>query len=166
LDVGDHGGPHIQNGNFRYDAVTLEPIPHKGVTPPRLTANEVEELRKSGVLDQLRKRFPQSIVREASEEMTRELTKGGARCLTKRAARELAKRILQRIPVVTLIFVATDYAEGGVDKAVKNAVIPGELIEQVADEGKRKYDAWLDQKEKNFRDCICRKAGLDPEDLE
>jgi len=168
LHLSDHGGAHIQNiaTGQRWDATTLEPLTFKGATPPSLTRGELEEIRKAGVFDRILKNVRGSIVEQAANELSQEMTRRGTKCLTKRAARELAKRILQRIPVVTLIFVASDYAEGGVDKAVKNAVIPGELIEQVADAGKRKYDAWLDQKEKNFRACICRKEGLDPEDLE
>ena len=148
LDMSDHGGPHIQNGNYRYDAITFKPIQHNGVTPPKLTPGDIDELRKSGVLDQVRKRLQDSIVREASDEMSKELTKGGARCLSKKAAKELAKQILKKIPVVTILFVAADSTQSGVPNAAANAVIPVDLIQNVADEGERKLMRGLISKKK------------------
>ncbi|MBI4002360.1 MAG: RHS repeat-associated core domain-containing protein [Nitrospira defluvii] len=42
-----HGGPHFDLPQGRYDAETLKPIPHKGVTPPELTRNEIQSLKVS-----------------------------------------------------------------------------------------------------------------------
>ena len=86
--------------------------------------------------------------------------------MTKKAARELAKQVLRRIPVVTLIIVGIDSAKSGVPNAIENSVIPVDLIQSVADEGGRKFDAWLKKQEKDFRCNQCRNAGLDPEDMQ
>jgi len=43
----DHGGPHFQQGNQRYDANTLEPIKHKGKTPPELSKSQIKKLRQT-----------------------------------------------------------------------------------------------------------------------
>ena len=64
-----HGGNHIQNGNLRWDAETLRPIPHKGVTPDPLTPSQLEELRQAGILDKARKMFPNGAVARAAQEV-------------------------------------------------------------------------------------------------
>ena len=68
LDLTGHGGPHIQQGGARWDARTLEPIPHMGETPTPLNASQLEELRTSGILDKIRKGFPDSRVAETMAE--------------------------------------------------------------------------------------------------
>ena len=44
----DHGGPHFQRGASRYNAKTLEPIPHKGKIPEKLSKTAIKGLRRSG----------------------------------------------------------------------------------------------------------------------
>ena len=162
LDLTDHGGPHIQLGDYRWDARTLEPIPHNGITPPRLTPSQMKELAKSGVLDDVLRKIPNSVVKEAGEELFGKAFKDGTKCLSKSAQKQLAKSILRKIPVVLLIFAANDYAEGGVEKAVKNAVIPGDLIEDVLKDSSRRFDEWSDAKVKSLWDQRCKCAGLEP----
>ncbi len=166
LDLTDHGGPHIQLGDYRWDARTLEPIPHKGITPPKLTPSQMKELAKSGVLDDVLRKVPNSVVKEAGEELFGDAFKNGTKCLSKSAQKQLAKSILKKIPVILLIFAATDYAEGGVEKAVKNAVIPGDLIEDVLKDSSKRYDEWSDAAAKAIWEKRCKCAGLDPKDLE
>jgi len=47
----DHGGPHLQRGQDRYryspETKHLEPIPHKGRTPPALSKNQLRNILKS-----------------------------------------------------------------------------------------------------------------------
>ena len=47
FDLRDHGGPHFQKGNLRYDADTLSPLQHRGKTPPELSKSAVRGLLKS-----------------------------------------------------------------------------------------------------------------------
>ena len=47
FDLRDHGGPHFQAGTDRYDADSLRPLPHKGVTPPELSKSAKKSLMKS-----------------------------------------------------------------------------------------------------------------------
>lgn len=166
LDLSDHGGPHIQLGDSRWDALTLEPLEHKGVIPSRLTKSQLKELADSGVLDRILKNVPNSVVAKAGKELFGEqFAKQGAKCLTRNAQKQLAKSILKKIPVVLLVFAAADYAEGGVEQAINNAVIPGDLIQDVIDDGQRRYDEWSDNKAKAIWEKRCRCAGLSEGDL-
>lgn len=72
LHLSGHGGPHIQLGNQRWNAITLEPIRHAGQLPPRLTEAQLRDLAKKGILQKIAKNVPESIVREAAEEVARE----------------------------------------------------------------------------------------------
>lgn len=76
LDMSDHGGPHIQNGSQRWNATTLEPLTHKGLTPSALTAGQLEELRTAGVLDKIRKNVPGSVVGNVLDELGIDKAKG------------------------------------------------------------------------------------------
>jgi RHS repeat-associated protein len=150
FDPSGHGGPHIQLGGYRWDARTLRPVKHNGITPLPLTESQLRELAKSGILKRIGKAFPDSVVREASEEVARELLRRGAK---KAGAKAIAKAILRRIPVALILFAAEDYAEGGVEKAAKNVIIPGELIEEVAREAGTKLDRWIaESRERRYRE--------------
>jgi RHS repeat-associated protein len=166
LDIGgDHGGPHIQLGDYRWDAATLEPLEHGGIRPPPLTKAQLRELAKSGVLDRVLKNVPGSVVEQAGKELFgKEFAGAGAKCLTRSAQKELAKSILRKIPIVLLVFATADYAEGGIEKAAKNAVIPGDLIEDVLKESSRLYAEWSDEKAKAIFNERCRCAGFSAED--
>ena len=150
LDMSDHGGPHIQKGNLRWDAMTLKPIPHKGITPPKLTRKDLDEIRKSGLFDKIVKNIENSVVKEAVEETLKEAQKRGLKDLSKGAARELAENILKKgaLPL-TIFFASCDYAEGGAQKVAKNLVIPGDLIESitqsVAEQARDQFDDWLNR---------------------
>jgi hypothetical protein len=84
---------------------------------------------------------PESIVRQAAEEVARQAARQGG----KAGIKQLAKAVLRKMPVALIIFAAADYAEGGWEKAAKNAVIPGDLIEAVAARASGLYDQWLEQ---------------------
>ena len=139
LHLSGHGGPHIQLGNHRWSAVTLEPIRHGNDIPPRLTEAQLRELAKKGILQRIAKNVPESIIRAAAEEVAKEAARKGG----KAAIKQLAKAVLRRMPVVLIIFAGADYAEGGWEKAAKNAVVPGDLIEAVAAEAGDLYDQWF-----------------------
>jgi RHS repeat-associated protein len=162
LDLTGHGKPHIQLGDYRWDARTLRPVTHK-VTPPPLTRSQIEEIRKAGIFDRLLKNVRGSIVEEAAEEVLREARGRGTRCLTRRTARELTKSILKKIPVVLIIFAAEDYAEGGIEKAAKNAIIPAELIEEAAVASEARYREWVENKSSDIIKQRCRCAGFESE---
>lgn len=53
----DHGGPHFQKGNQRYDAKTLDPIKHKGEIPPDLSKSERKRLEQSKAWSQMFRYF-------------------------------------------------------------------------------------------------------------
>jgi hypothetical protein len=146
LDLSGHGGPHIQFGNFRWDAATLRPIGHLGEknTPPPLTEQQLRSLAKSGVLKRLAKNIPDSVVKAAADEVLEQ----GIKACSKSGAKVWAKAVLQRTPILMLVFAGQDYAEGGWEKAAKNAVIPGELIEDVAKAAGDKFDKWLEEAQK------------------
>ena len=156
LDLHDHGGAHIQTGDQRWDAVTFEPIEHKGKTPPKLTKNQIEELRKKGILDKIIKDCRDGIVKEAIEECGVQ----SSRNLARGTARKVVGGILRRIPVVAAFFIASDYAEGGVNKAARNAIIPGDLIDDTIKGVQQKYGKFIDSKQKGFEDYLNRRAGI------
>lgn len=56
----DHGGPHFQQGTQRYDAKTLDPIKHKGKTPPELSKSEIKRLKQTKAWAQML-RYSQNI---------------------------------------------------------------------------------------------------------
>ncbi|HEY4759487.1 MAG TPA: hypothetical protein VIH42_02790, partial [Thermoguttaceae bacterium] len=119
-------------------AITLKPLPG---TTRALTEAELRDLAKNGILKRVGKNLPNSIVRTASKEAFEQMAKTGGKV----GAKAIAKAILRKIPVVLIIFAAEDYAEGGVEKAAKNLVIPGELIEDVAREASSRYDQWFEE---------------------
>jgi hypothetical protein len=165
LDLQGHGGPHIQKGDLRWDARTFEPIEHKGKTPPPLTKRDFEELRKSGLLDKIRKNVPDNLINrtvdELSEKALKEVQKQGTKSLSKAARRELVEGILKKaaLPVTVLLFFA-DAAEGGVHNAARNAVIPADLIEAVAAALRVKFDAWLEREAYELRIKQLMNGGL------
>ncbi|MEQ1905362.1 MAG: RHS repeat-associated core domain-containing protein [Pirellulaceae bacterium] len=136
-DSADHGAPHIQKGAHRYDANTLRPIPHKGVTPPPLTAKDITEIIDQGVFDEVTRAHPNSrlnqIANDLEERVFQRLEERGAKDLIKGEKRAIVKSVLRRLALpLVIVFVVSDVAEGGVEKAAKNAIIPGELIEELA----------------------------------
>lgn len=169
LDLVDHGGPHIQLGDLRWDANTLQPITHKGVTPPKLSAKNLEELRVSGVWDRLRKNVPDNVIRQAArealgEEIAAELmNRGFKRGCTKKIAREITETILKKLPIVAVVFIGADVAEGGIAYAARNAVVPADLINELVLVGVDHAQAWARQAEENFRRKQLANAGITDE---
>ncbi|MCP4672273.1 MAG: hypothetical protein GY857_13305 [Desulfobacula sp.] len=53
----DHGGPHFQKGHQRYDAKSLDPIKHKGKTPPELSKSGLKRLKKTRAWGQMHRYF-------------------------------------------------------------------------------------------------------------
>lgn len=94
---------------------------------------------QSGILARIAKNVPESIVRAAAQEVAREAARKGG----KAGIKSLARAVLRRMPAVVIIFAAADYVEGGWEKAAKNAVIPGDLIEAVAAQAGDIYDQWF-----------------------
>ena len=107
---------HIQTGNLRWDAETLRPIPHKGVTPQPLTPSQLEELRKAGILDKIVKQFPNGVVAQSVREagLTAKLMK-----LSTTAAKPL-RGILGRVAVPVAIVTAPSDV-----KAIGQTVVTG-----------------------------------------
>lgn len=167
LDLHDHGGPHIQKGDCRYDAKTLQPIPHKGVTPPKLSASDLEELRTSGIWDRLRKNVPDSVLQQAAREalgneVAEELAqKGFKNSVSKKVAREIAEAILKKLPVVALLSVGAAAAQGDVGHGIRNAVIPADLIEDVAGAAIEYLQAWAKEQQQGVMRKRLENAGFD-----
>jgi RHS repeat-associated protein len=118
LDISGHGGPHIQNGNQR--------------TAYLLTPRDIMDLKKSGVLDRINKNVNDSLVKEVFEEAKRMRKIHGLKQITKKVMKELAEEIVKKSALPLLVFfAASDYAEGGEVKVIKNIIIPGDLIEDL-----------------------------------
>ena len=129
LDISGHGGPHIQNGNQRWCAKTLKPLPG---TAYLLTPRDIMDLKKSGVLDRINKNVNDSLVKEVFEEAKRKRKILGLKQITKKVMKELAEEIVKKSALPLLVFfAASDYVEGGEVKVIKNIIIPGDLIEDL-----------------------------------
>ena len=121
LDEG-HGGTHFQLGNQRWDAATLRPVPHTGVTPPPLTPAQLDEIRKAGLLDKVAERFPRGTV--ATELERAGILAGKLRGLSTNLAKKICKRIARAAPLITIGMFANDARSEGMAKALDNQLWP------------------------------------------
>jgi len=172
LDMSDHGGPHIQKGDFRYDAETLEPITHGRVTPPKLTATDLQEMRASGIWDKVAKRCPESVFKtvaaEAVErEVAEEAVKRGFKSLSKAAAKQMTEQILRRIPLVIIVFVAVDTYQNGAAYAARNAVVPVDVMNDLVTGAQSRFVHFLDDEQRqSVINQVMSQTGMTYQDAE
>ena len=134
--MGDHGGPHIQNGNMRWDAETLPPLEHKRILPPALTDAEFEGMRKDGVLDQVIKRFPNG---RAAQIFNRLGMTGKALKLSATLAKPLCKALDRVSGPLALVGAASDA------KAIGDTAVTGV---QAASAANNAIDSSIDTQKK------------------
>jgi RHS repeat-associated protein len=128
LDKGHHGDnpknpgekPHItrtvKGNEYRYNPDTLEPITHKGVTPPKLNPNDVKGLLSSGTGQKIAKQAESKAVKQAIKDLEGQIGKEATERLIKQGgrsfAKELAPLVTKRLPVVAIVFAVVSFAEG------------------------------------------------------
>ena len=101
-----HGGWHIQTGDRRYDARTLKPVTHLGRTPSALTPDELDEIRRQGILDRVRKLFPNGVIAREAEAAGSGMSK--LLTLSRNLAKPLCKTLSRIAPAVAAAGVLQD----------------------------------------------------------
>lgn len=175
LHLHDHGAPHIQLGDSRWDAKTLRPIQHKGRTPAPLTAKQLETLRQSHIWDRLMKNVPDTQIERVARELLEkeifdEMQKKGARCLTKKAAKEIVEQVLRKTPLVVFFVIAAsdevkaDMQDKGVVYAVGNQVVPISLVNELIASGQDSYNTYVHEGAVRIRQKTFINAGYSEEE--
>jgi RHS repeat-associated protein len=171
IHLHDHGAPHIQLGNSRWDAITLEPVKHKGKTPPPLTTKQLEEIRQCDLWDRLVKNVDRTQLETAirarlTQEVYEEAKKRGFRSLTKDAAKDIARFVLGKTPIA-LFFVAISAREALADcqskgsaYAVANQLIPVSLIDSIGENAAESYTDWRQRERQTIWNNRMKNGGF------
>ena len=153
---GDHGGPHFQLGNERWDAFNLKPLKHKGHTPSPLSSKQLDEIRQCNLWDKALKELKDTTLERAirerlEEEVVDNMKKRGFRSLNKTIAKEIAEATLRRTPLA-LLFIAlsskeimADCEKRGVVYATANQVVPVSVVDELVASGQQEIDRWLQE---------------------
>lgn len=98
------------------------------------------------------------LAREGEKDLAKVITKRGGKAV----AQILVKQMMKDIPVVTIAFFLADVRSHGGAYAIRNAVLPADLINEMGGMVVDNLQGWMEEQQQMLNDKQIRNAGGDP----